>query len=198
MNNIYYSKFNKKGYFNFGLSLVGLLLIHTNNLFALMVILIVTTILFDGVLSKDIIVSENNNLYLISKRSNNIINIAYFVFLFIAFALCVGNKYLMGLLIVFLIYIVLFIRNMIVSHRQEKFCSNIENINNLLKRKNFDYFVYKVEDVEVYDKKRYLVSLVDKFDKESHFKIVYTLDKFINNYGEVRQLFNSLIKENSR
>ena len=188
MNNIYYSRMNKKGYTAFALTIMGLFLFPFQNTILITIGLVIITFLFDGLVHRDIFIKKQNTIYLITKRTNSIFHLIHFILLFIAFAFCLSKFYIWGLLMFYLLYLELFIMNIVVSHKHVKYCNEKENIEELLTRKNFDFFVYSIDKVEKYDKKRYNLLLTDKFDKENTISIVYTVSKYLTDYKEMIQL----------
>ncbi len=195
MNKIYYSSMNKKAYLTLILTIIGLILFIFQNTIILTIGLVLITFLFDGLVNRDIFATINQEVYLITKRTNSFFHLIHFILLFIAFALYLSKFYFWGLLIFYLLYLEIFIMNIVISCKQVKFCEEKENIKELLSRKNFDFFIYSVESVEKYDKKRYRLQLVDKYDKKNTMDIVYTVSKYLNGYKEVIHLLEEKMEK---
>lgn len=189
MDKIYFSTTNKKSYLAFCLTIVGICLLLSKNTIILTIGLVIITILFDGFVNKDLIVEDKKKLYLITKRNNMLIGIVNLALLLIAFALCITRQYFFGITIFYFVYLEIFIMNFIISHKNTKFYGDKYNIKELLDRKNFDYFVYSIEKVEKYDKKRYRLQLVNKFDKENKISVVYPVSKYFKDYRQLINLF---------
>lgn len=191
MNNIYYSKANKKVYYGLVFSLIGLALIYTQNIIFLLVDLFFIVFLYEGILNRDIFIRDNNKLYLAIRKDNILFGSINLCLLMLVFSLSVNGLYIVSLLILFSIFIELFIYNILISSVQGK-TLNEKIINDILNGNINKYKVYCINKCEKVDKGKYIFYLNLKANSEEKEEINYNVSKYLINYMELLSLLDNI------
>ncbi len=196
MNNIYYSKANKKAYFGLAFSLIGLVLVYTNNIVYLLVDMFFIVYLYDGILNRDIVVEKDKELYLAIRKNSVLFGSINLTLLMIVFALSVNGLYIISLLLLFLIFIELFVYNLVISYIQMK-SINDNKVNEMLKGRSKNYKLYIIDNAEIVDKGKYILYIKTLDNNEEKDSINYAINKYMNDYNKVINLFNDISKRSS-
>ena len=188
MTKTYSMKMNLKNWLAFIVLIASIPFLYIK-LIGCVIGLVLTTILFDGFIQSDIVVLKKNKLYLVTKNENVYWNLIGFLLIFIAFVLIIGHFYFYGLIVFYIVYLYIFLRNIIKSIELRKF-----NVEELFEHRNFHYFVYEVVKVYDYDQNRFELDLVDNFDKSNKINLVFFVSKMFTPYKEVYALFEERMK----
>lgn len=195
MNKIYYSALTKKDYIGLIFNIIGLVTIPFCSYYISILLIIIAVYCYNGDFNYDFFVEDKNTLYLVSKNKKMYLPVFNLILLFVSFCLCINNLYEYSIILLNLVLLELNIINIFRNIKNKKFCTNKENIENLLSKRNFSYFVHEIYDVEDYKDSRFYTSLVDKFDKNSRFSTYYKLNKGISDYREIFEKLNCKMRK---
>ena len=179
MSTVYYTSMNLKNWLAFSLLVLSFPLLFVNIIYSV-IVLVLVTILFDGIVSYDMVVSKEKKLYLITKQTNVNWNLIGFFLLISAFVCTIGHMYFYGVLLFYAVYFYIFLGNILKSRIIKKV-----NVDGLFIHRNYHYFVYEVDKVLDYDKNRFELEMHNKYDKTDEMDLVFYVSKLFIHYKEV-------------
>ncbi len=176
MNKIFYMQMNKKNYFALILTLISPLLV--NNIYLLLINLVLIIVLFDGPLNKDLFIYKDNQLYLLLGNNKYLYRIALLILLFLVLTLCISRYYLSSIILFYLILLLIFVNNI-----------NISRVNKT---------IVKDLDIDKYRDKLLVVCGVQDYKLKvtnvacENYLLDYRLNKSFINYNSLKKLIESL------
>lgn len=185
MNNIYYSKYNFRGYISLIITIIGIIMLIINNMFLSSIILAICGFISEMPYNKDIFIKDGKKLYLIVGTENPIIRSFFIGILALSFAICLMKIYFVSLVVFYLLLLIVNIYNFIFSKNIEKFIKS----NNLLDKEIKGYSTYLVSE-RYYDKGYYCLTLNNKFSNIITTR-QFKLTKSFINYKELSSILKS-------